>query len=346
MPMKYVGNKLLHELEGLRQSGKFGIGTLLANEQHSLIVKLDDIAIRLNNRLKNPPKDCGRIKYPLKAGTAQDSFILNVLFSSSKHSPRNSYAATMLCASSFTEWCKQSILEGCLPGELLLRASLEFHTYGVLNGDYFTQGGLSNSPLSMFHYRNVEQTALFGCPIDAQTSLLLSLFGFRQAFENRCKRMIGYQGAEPILKYHDGIFADVLGAASGLKDHTTAPHVPICELAKLADWTNLSIHNQIIPSAWKIWKLFDLSRWFFLPPKFEDETRSWNIYGNFSCSVDVLQAMRDDFVSRLQQAVQKNPNHAPRKYTLHWENHANQLELVIEDKDELAKLKDKTVVKI
>ena len=344
--MKHVGNKLLHDLEKLRQSGKFGTGTLSKKEQTSLITKLNDISSRLDKRLKNPPQQCGRSKCPQKAGLGQDSFVLNVLFSGKKQTVANYYAATMLCASSFVEWCKQSISNGCLPGELLLRASLEFHTYGVLNGDYFTQGGLSNSPLSMFHYRNVEQTALFGCPIDAQTSLLLSLFGFRQAFENRCKRMIGYRGAEPILKYHDGIFADVLGAASGLKDHTTAPHVPIHELAKLADWTNLSIHNQIIPPAWKIWKLFDLSRWFFLPPKFEDETRSWNIYGNYSCSVDALQAMRDDFVSRLQQAVQKHPNHVPHKYTLYWENRANKLELVIEDKDDLAKLQDKIVVNI
>lgn len=344
--MKHVGNKLLHDLENLRQSGKFGIGTLSKKEQTSLIAKLNDISSRLDKRLKNPPQQCGRSKCPQKAGLGQDSFVLNVLFSGKKQTVANYYAATMLCASSFVEWCKQSISDGCLPGELLLRASLEFHTYGVLNGDYFTQGGLSNSPLSMFHYRNVEETALFCRPIDAQTSLLLSLFGFRQAFENRCKRMIGYQWAEPILKYHDGVFAEVLNAAGGLKDHTTAPHVSIRELSKLADWTNYSIHNQIIPPAWMIWKLFDLSSWFFLPPKLEDETRSWNIYGNFSCSVDVLQAMRNDFVLRLQQAVQKHPNHVPHKYTLHWENRPNQLELVIEDKDELAKLKDKTVVKI
>ena len=344
--MKHVGNKLLHELENLRQSGKFGIGTLSAEEQNSLIAKLDDIALRLNNRLKNPPTKCGRMQYPQKPGRCQDSFVLNVLFSDSGQTVANCYAATMLCASSFVEWCKERISGGHLPGELLLRASLEFHTWKVLVDDYFTEGFISNTPLSMFHYRNVEETALFGGPIDAQTSLLLSLFGFRQAFENRCKRMIGYQGADPVLKYHDGIFADVLGAACGLKDHTTVPHIPIRELAKLADWTNLSIHNQIIPPAWMIWKLFDLSRWFFLPPKLEDETRSWNIHGNFSCLVDALQTMRDDFVSRLQQAVQKHPNHVPHKYTLYWENRANQLELVIEDKDDLAKLQDKIVVNI
>lgn len=344
--MKHVGNKLLHDLENLRQSGKFGIGTLSEDERDGLIAKLDDIALRLDNRLKNPPPKCGRMQYPRKPGRCQDSFVLNVLFSDSDQTVANRYAATMLCASSFVDWCKQSISKGGLPGELLLRATLEFHTLKVLEGDYFTEGFISNVPLSMFHYRSVEKTALFGRPINAQTSLLLSLFGFRQAFENRCKRMIGYQWAEPILKYHDGVFAEVLNAADGLKDHTTAPHVSIRELAKLADWTNFSIHNQIIPPAWMIWKLFDLSRWFFLPPKFEDETRSWNIYGNYSCSVDALQAMRDDFVSRLQQTVQKHPNHAPHRYTLYWENRANQLELVIEDKDELAKLKDKTVVKI
>lgn len=344
--MKHVGNKLLHDLENLRQSGKFGTGTLSKKEQTSLITKLNDISSRLDKRLKNPPQQCGRSKCPQKAGLGQDSFVLNVLFSGKKQTVANYYAATMLCASSFVEWCKQSISNGCLPGELLLRASLEFHTYGVLNGDYFTQGGLSNSPLSMFHYRNIEETALFGRPIDAQTGLLLSLFGFRQAFENRCKGMIGYLGADPVLKCHDEVFAEVLSAADGLNDHTTDPHVPIRELAKLADWTNISIHNQIIPPSWTIWKLFNLSRWFFTPPKVEDETRAWNIYGNFSCSVGALQTMRDDFVSRLRLAAQKRPNHTPRKHTLYWKNRENQLELVIEDKDELTKLKDKTVVTI
>lgn len=344
--MKHVGNKLLHDLETLRQAGKFGTGALSPEERDGLIAKLDDIASRLDARLQNPPSKYGKMRYPRTRGMSQESFVLNILFSCSNQKEANCYAATMLCALSFVQWCKESILNGCLPGELILRASLEFHTWQVLEGDYFTEGFISNAPLSIFHYRNIEETALFGRPIDAQTGLLLSLFGFRQAFENRCKGMIGYLGADPVLKCHDEVFAEVLSAADGLNDHTTDPHVPIRELAKLADWTNISIHNQIIPPSWTIWKLFNLSRWFFTPPKVEDETRAWNIYGNFSCSVGALQTMRDDFVSRLRLAAQKRPNHTPRKHTLYWKNRENQLELVIEDKDELTKLKDKTVVTI
>ena len=119
--MKHVGNKLLHDLEKLRQSGKFGTGTLSKKEQTSLITKLNDISSRLDKRLKNPPQQCGRSKCPQKAGLGQDSFVLNVLFSGKKQTVANYYAATMLCASSFVEWCKQSISNGCLPGELLLR---------------------------------------------------------------------------------------------------------------------------------------------------------------------------------------------------------------------------------
>ena len=286
------------------------------------------------------------VQYPRKAGYPQDAFILNVLFTNSDQTVGNRYAATMLCALSFVEWCKKSVLDGNLPGELLLRFAIECHVFKILSGDYFTDGYISNTPISMVHYWSIAKTALFGCAIDSQTSLLLSLFGFRQAFENRCKRMIGYLGADPVLKYHDGVFAEVLGGAAGLKDHAKAPHVSIRELAKLADWTNVSIHNQIIPPSWMIWKLFDLSEWFFSPPKMEDESQSWNLYGHFSCSVDDLQKMRDDFVLRIKQAVQQRPSHRPKEYALYWDNSANHLELVIENKQALEKLEVKTIVLI
>ena len=344
--MEHVGNALLHNLSSLRQSGKFGAGNLSEKEKSDLISKLDDIESRLRNRLDCPPQKYEQLNYPRKAGKTQDQYILNVLFSASKQKSENLYAATMLCVLSFVTWCKDMISKGVLPGELLLRFSLECHTFGILDGDYFTHGYISNTPISMVHYKNIARTALFGCEIEEQTSLLFAIFGFRQVFENRCKGMIGYLGATPLLKYHDGIFAEVLENASGLKDHIATPHVSILDLAKLADWTNWSIHNQIIPPAWMIWKLFDLSEWFFSPPRTANKSGAWNIFGCYSCSEDDLKTMRDDFVSRIKLSTQRYPDHAPKEYTLYWENRVANLELVITNPNELSKLDDRTTVSI
>ena len=344
--MEYVGNALLHDLTSLRQSGKFGAGKLSEEEKSDLISKLDDIESRLTNRLACPPQKYGQLKYPHKAGKTQDQYILNVLFSDSRQKCENIYAATMLCVLSFVNWCKGLILNGTLPGELLLRFSLECHMFRVLEGDYFTHGYISNTPISMVHYNNIAKTALFNYEIEDQTSLLLAIFGFRQVFENRCKGMIGYLGSSPLLKYHDGVFAEVLENASGLKDHITTPHISILDLAKLADWTNWSIHNQIIPPAWMIWKLFNLSEWFFSPPRMTDTSKAWSIFGSYSCSTDDLKTMRDDFVSRIKQSTQRYPDHVPKEYTLYWENRATHLELVITNPDELSTLDNQTIVSI
>lgn len=344
--MKNVGNELLHDLVNLRQAGKFGLGKLSANEQTDLISKLDDIALRLDDRLKNPPPQYGKVRYPQKPGNTQDQFILNKLFSAKKQIPANLFSASLLCVLSFVKWCKDEISTGNLPGELLLRFPLECHVFKILEGDFFTQGYISNIPISFCHYQNIAKSALFGSELDGQTSLLLTLFGFRQVFENRCKGMLGYLGANPLLKYPDGIFAKVLGSAKGLKEHVAIPHVSILELSKLADWTNYSIHNQIIPPSWMIWKLFDLSEWFFSPPKMNNQSTSWNIFGGFSCSVDDLKIMRSDFVSRIKEARKRHPNHSPEPFTLYWDNNIAHLELVINDKDELQNLEDKEVVLI
>ena len=152
-----------------------------------------------------------------------------------------------------------------------------------------------------FYFYDCWQVYLLGEEIvDSKTREQLSIFGFRQALENRFKEIIGYCGAQSEsdtstfakskLRIKHDVMPDAIRAFEKQINWRSEQQITLKQLKEIYLWSNIPIHNMISTYVWVLWKAYSSCEFMFTRPVID---------------YDTLINIRKHFLEEIKQQVKK-----------------------------------------
>lgn len=132
-----------------------------------------------------------------------------------------------------------------------------------------------------FHFYCCWRVYLLGEEIiDHKTREQLSIFGFRQALENRFKEIIGYCGAQSesdtfaksMLRISHDVMPDAIRVFEKQINWRTEQRITLRQLQKIYSWSNIPIHNMMSTYVWVLWKAYSCCEFIFDRPVIDYDT--------------------------------------------------------------------------